>query len=98
MGRHNNLPDGVEELASKAFTPSYMRNGPLIFAGCAAKRPKAKPTRPKAKKVTASMPPLEATEKNGDLLICDLCQNGTDSVNEMSVVNTDTKYHLTKTS
>ena len=38
-------------------------------------------------------PPLEAMEQKGDLLIRDLGQNGTDSVHEMRVVNTDTKSH-----
>ena len=33
-------------------------------------------------------------EQKGDLLNRDLCQNGTDSVHYMRVVNTDTKYHL----
>ena len=39
----------------------------------------------------------EVTEKNGDLLIRDLWQQGTDSVNEMRVVNTDALYHVRKT-
>ena len=41
--RHNELWDGVTDLAGKSFTPSHMRNLPLIFPGCAVKRPKAKP-------------------------------------------------------
>ena len=36
-------------------------------------------------------------EYKGDLLIRDLWQNGTDSVNGMRVVNTEAKYHLAKT-
>ena len=43
MARHNEIQDGVVELSDKEFTPSHMRNDPLIFAGCAMKRPKAKP-------------------------------------------------------
>ena len=39
----------------------------------------------------------EVTEKNGDLLIRDLWQQGTDSVHEMRVVNTDALYHVRKT-
>ena len=40
MARHNELRDGVADLAGKAFTPSHLRNDPLIFAGCAVKRTK----------------------------------------------------------
>ena len=40
--RHNKLRDGVADLAGKAFTPSHVRNAPLIFAGRAVKRMKAK--------------------------------------------------------
>ena len=60
-------------------------------------RPKAKPASSKATKATSATPPLEATEQKGDLLICDLCQNGTDSVHNTRVVNTDAKYHSEKT-
>ena len=35
-------------------------------------------------------------EQKGDLLIRDLWKNGTDSVHEMSVVNTDDKSHMAK--
>ena len=41
--RHNKLRDGVVDLADKAFTPSHVRNDPLIFAGRVVKRMKAKP-------------------------------------------------------
>ena len=43
--RHNEIQDGVTDLARKAFTPSHVRNDPLIFAGCAVKTLKAKPDR-----------------------------------------------------
>ena len=42
------------------------------------------------------MQPPEVTEQKGDLLIRDLWQQGTDSVNDMRVVNTDTLTHTTK--
>ena len=29
--RHNELRDGVTDLAGKAFTPSHVRNNPLIY-------------------------------------------------------------------
>ena len=43
------------------------------------------------------MPPLDATEEKGELLIRDLWQIGTDSVTYMRVMNTDAKSHLAKT-
>ena len=33
MARHNELHDGVTDLAGKSFTCSHVRNDPLIFAG-----------------------------------------------------------------
>ena len=74
-----------------------MRDNLLIFAGCAVKRLKTKPDRYKATKATSATPPLEATKQKGDLLIRDLWQNGTDSVHDMRVVNTDVKSHSAKT-
>ena len=41
--RHNELRDGVVDLAGKAFTPSHVRDAPLIYSGCAVKRTKAMP-------------------------------------------------------
>ena len=58
------------------------------------KRPKKNSDRSTAKLAT---PPIEATEHKGDLLIRDLWQNGTDSVHDMRVVNTDAKSHSAKT-
>ena len=34
---HNKLRDLVTDLVGKAFTPSHVRDNPLIFAGCAVK-------------------------------------------------------------
>ena len=38
----------------------------------------------------------EVTEHTGDLLIRDLWQDGTSSVHDMCVVNTDAKSHMAK--
>ena len=84
-------------LAGKVFTPSHMRNDPLIFAGYAVQWPRENPSRSKATKVPADMPPLEAMYQQSDLLIRDLWQKGTASVHDMRVVNTDAKSHLAKT-
>ena len=40
--------------------------------------------------------PPEVTEQKGELLIWDLWANGTDSVHDMRVVNTDAKSYLEK--
>ena len=96
MAHHNKLRDGVVKLAGKSFTPPHVRNDPLIFAGCAVKRQKAKPDRSKAK-ATSNTPQLEATKQKGDLLFRDLWKNGTGSVHDMLVVNIDAKSHSEKT-
>ena len=44
-----------------------------------------------------SAPPPQTTEQKGDFLICDLWQNGTDSVHDIHVVNTDAMIHSVKT-
>ena len=49
-----------------------MRDDPLIFAGCAVKRPKVNPARKKGTNVLDDVPPLEATEQKVELLIRDL--------------------------
>ena len=43
MARHNELRDGVADLAGKAFTPSHVRDDPLIYSGRAVRRTKATP-------------------------------------------------------
>ena len=40
--RHNELYDGVTDLASKAFTPAHVRDNPNIFTGRAVGWGKAK--------------------------------------------------------
>ena len=71
-----------------------VRDNPLIFTGCAMQRTKAHPsgsTHPPTKQKS------EARKQKSDLMICELWQNGTNSVHDMCVVNTDNKYHLAKT-
>ena len=94
--RHNDLRDGVADLASRAFTPSHVRNDPLIYQGCAVTRTKAQPARPRDSNKSRTSPP-KATEQKGDLLIRDLWANGTDSVHNMRVVNTDAKSYWGRT-
>ena len=94
--RHNELRDEVSDLAGKAFTLSHVRADPLIFAGCAVKRLKAKTAGASGSTDQDGAPPPEATEQKGDILIRDLWQNRTDSIHDMRVVNTDAKSHSTK--
>ena len=86
---HNELRDGVADLAGKAFTPAHVRNDPLIYSGCAMRRMKSMPVGSnisKSSETTTEAP--EVTEQKGDLLIRDLWQQGTDSVHDTHVVNT----------
>ena len=73
-----------------------MRENPLIYSGRAVKRAKATPSRDSGKidQAGASLP--EVTEQKGNLLIRDLWQNETDSVNNICVVNTDAKSNMSK--
>ena len=93
---HNEIRDRVVHLARKAFTPSHVRNDPLIYSGPTVKRTKATTDSIAEKKYQVGVPPLDVTEQKGNLLIRDLWQNGTDSVHKMRVVNTDAKSHMTK--
>ena len=93
--RHNELRDGVVDLAGRSFTPSHVCNDPLIYQSCAVMRSKAQPARLSDKTKQGDSPP-EATEQKVDLLIRDLWANGTDSVHDMRVVNTYAKSYWEK--
>ena len=43
MARHKELRDRVADMAGKAFTPSHVRDDPLIYSGRAVKRMKVTP-------------------------------------------------------
>ena len=94
--RHNELRDGVADLAGKSITPSHVRNDSLIYQGCAMKRAKTKPAGPSDTTDPYDTPPY-ATEQKGDLLLWYLWQNGTDSVHDMQVMNTDAESYWEKT-
>ena len=72
MACHNELRDGVVDLAGKAFTSSHVRDDPLIYSGCAVKRTKAMPARVGGYKDHAVVLPPEVTEQKCNLLIHDL--------------------------
>ena len=62
MARHNELRDGVADLAGKAFTPSHVRNDPLIYSGRAVKRAKAAPAGTGRTNTQSEVHPPEFTE------------------------------------
>ena len=57
---------------------------------------KAKPASTIASTNPENALPPEAAKQKGELLICNLWMNGTDSVHNMRVENTDSKSHLGK--
>ena len=59
---HNDLCDGVIDLAGKSFTPSQVHDDPLIYAGCAVKRTKDTPAGASGKKYQAGAPLPKVTE------------------------------------
>ena len=73
----------------------HVRNNPLIYQGCAVKRMIANPAGP-SDTTDPDDTPAEAVEQKGDLLLWDLWQNGTDSVHDMPVLNTDAKSYWEK--
>ena len=60
--RHNELRDGVSDMAGKAFTPSHVRDDPLIYSGHAVKRKKATPAGAGGNKSHAEVQPPDVTE------------------------------------
>ena len=96
MARQNKLRDGVADLASKAFTPSHVRDNPLIFSGHSVKMNKDTLAGASGTTDQARAQPPEVTEQKGDLLIRYLWLNETDSVHNMRVMNTDAKSQMDK--
>ena len=70
--RKNEICDGLADLAGKTFTPSHVRDDPLIYSGRAVKRTKATPAGASGNNNQAGAPLPEVTEQKGDLLIRDL--------------------------
>ena len=87
--RHNKILGGVADLAGKAFTPSHVRDNPLIYSGRSVRRMNPTPARSTKSKPSEQPAAPEVTEQKGYLLIRDLWQQGTDIVHDMCVVNTD---------
>ena len=83
-------------MAGKAFTHSHVRNDSLIYSGCAVKRTKATPAGANGNKDHAVALLPEVTEQKSDLLIRDLWQQGTESVHNMGVLNTNAQSQRMK--
>ena len=96
LPRHNELRDGAADLSCKAFTPSHVRDNPLIYSGRAVKRTKAAKSRARGDSNQSVAQPPEVTEQKGDLLIRDLWQQRIDSVHDTRVVKTDAPMHQKK--
>ena len=68
--RHKDLRDGAADMDGKAFTPSHVRDNPLIYSGRAVRRTKATPA---GSNKTSEYPAAkEVTEHKGDLIIRNL--------------------------
>ena len=85
--RHNNLHDGLSELASKDFTPVHVRDDPNIYTGRAVRG---------GTDNLKGSPSKDEGELKEDLLIRYLWMQGTDSIHNMRVVNTDATSYQSK--
>ena len=80
MARHNELCDKIVNLAGKSFTPTHVRNDPEIYTGYAVHR---------GKENIKESPSNYLGELKGYLLIKDLWTQGTVSIHNTRVVDTD---------
>ena len=82
------LRDGVAELASKAFTPTHMRDDPKIYIGCIVHRGNEK---------LNGYPSKEKGQLKGDILIRHPWTQETDSIQDTCVANNDATSYQYKT-
>ena len=82
--RHNELRDGVSDLAGKVFTPAHVRDEPTIISGRAVHGGEAK-SKEKGKGPSSQ----DKGEEKGDTLIRNLWMQETYSIQDMNFVNTD---------
>ena len=88
---HNDLRDGVSDLAGKDFTPTHVRDDPKIFTGRAVCGGKAKA---KVKGKRELSPDKE--EEKGGFLNQYLWTQEPDSIHYMCVLNTDAVSYQSK--
>ena len=79
MTCHNELHDGVADLAVKAFTPSCLCDDALIHQVCAVREEKSHSVVSPPKKSPETTGNLE---QKGDLITHEICQRGTDSIHD----------------
>ncbi len=93
ISRHNEIRDTLADLASKALTPSAVRNEPLIHTSCPAE---------KMSDLDHAKPPVTRNlHKNrddlrGDLLLRGFWGRGTDCIIDVRVTDTDAKSNISK--
>ena len=85
---HNNLCDGVADLASNAFTPTHVHGEP---------QNQHRSLRAGGKDKLKGLPSKDKQELKGVLLIRDLWMHGTDSIHDICVMNTEAPSYLYKT-
>jgi len=92
--RHNEIRDELVNLASRAFTPSAVRDEPLIH-GRANEKEKTSP----AKNANQNIDKEAATgeDERGDLLIRGFWTPGTDCILDVRVTDTDAKSYCNRT-
>ena len=92
--RHNEIRDELVNLASRAFTPSAVRDEPLIH-GRANEKEKTSP----AKNANQNIDKEAATgeDERGDLLIRGFWTPGTDCILDVRVTDTDSKSYCNRT-
>jgi hypothetical protein len=92
--RHNEIRDELVNLASRAFTPSAVRDEPLIH-GRANENMKPSPN----KIINQNIDKEAATgeDERGDLLIRGFWTAGTDCILDVRVTDTDAKYYCKRT-
>ena len=86
MASHNKLRDGVANLVSNAFTPTYFLCN-KIYTGRNVRGGKEK---------LKGSPSKYEGELKGGLLIRDLCTKGMDIIHDMRVMNTDATSYQSK--
>ncbi len=96
--RHNEIGDELADIASKALTPSAVRDEPTIYPhGCASENVKKAQETPSASKSPIVRPKsLSCDEDRGDLLIQGLWARGTDCIIDVRVTDLDCKSNRSK--
>ena len=90
---HINLRYGVADLSGKTFIPPHVRNNPLIHQSRALRSGKSQPEGNPNNNLPYT---TENSEQKRDLIIHEIWQKVTGSINGIRVVNTDALSHHNK--